>query len=357
MLQSPRLSPRIFFQFPDRVQQPQGGFGRPTWVLARALCHFKRLDLTRVPEPARAQALLLQIPQFSPYAATGHYAALQGGNALVWYWDQDALLSSMAEVGLVSQRVRVWPESVLYSPLTSGLRLVRNMHGVEGQSWQDGRLLQCRWWTEAPDAQEWLTFQRDIGVALEARQLEVPTTQSLTLQAMPTLRSAASTGFAGGWRDERLAYALGILLLFAPTAWIGAGALKAQLALQDVRTTSSAVEGKARPLLEARNQSLRIVSRTQALLALDPFPNPLDLMARIAGALPKGGAYLKEWDFRDGKLKLVLVTQGSTPSTSALVSALQLAGGFDNVQIVPGTDPKVMVITMNVLRAPAPAHV
>jgi len=338
------------------VQQPQARFGKATWVLTRALCRFKSLDLARVPEPARAQALLLQIPQFSPYPATGHYAVWQGGRALVWYWDQDALLRSMAEVGLASQRVRVWPESVLYAPLTSGLRLIRNLHGVEGQWWQDGRLLQCRWWKETPDAREWLAFQRDMGLALEARQLEVPPAQSLDLQAAPTLRSAASTGLAGGWRDERLAYALGTLLLFAPTAWIGAGTIKTQLALQDVRTTSSAVEVKARPLQEARNQALRIASRNQALAALDHYPNPLDLMARVAGALPKGGAYLKEWDFQDGKLKVVLVTQGNTLSSSALVSALQLAGGFDNVQIVPGTDPKVTVINMNVLRAPAPGH-
>lgn len=339
------------------MQQPEAGFGKASWVLARALCRFKYLDLAQVPDSARTQALLLQIPQFSPYPATGHYAVWQNGRALVWYWDQDALLRSMAEVGLASRRVPVWPETVLYAPLNAGLRLVKNLHGVEGQWWQDGHLLQCRWWPAPPDAQDWLAFQRDLGLALEARQLEVPVAQSLDLQAAPTLRSAASAGLAGGWRDERLAYALGTLLLFVPTAWIGAGTLKTQLALQDVRTTSSAVELKARPLLEARNRALRIASRNQALVALDPYPNPLDLMARITGALPKGGAYLKEWDFQDGKLKVVLVTQGNTLSSSALVSALQLAGGFDNVQIVPGTDPKVMVINMNVLRAPTPAHV
>lgn len=339
------------------MQQPQPGFGKATWVLARALCRFKYLDLAQVPEAARAQALLLQIPQFSPYPNTGHYAAWQHGCALVWYWDQDALLRSMAGVGLASQRVRVWPESVLYAPLGSGLRLVKNLHGVEGQWWQDGRLRQCRWWKETPDAQEWLAFQRDMGLVLEARQLEVPPAQSLALQAAPTLRSAASAGLSGGWRDERLAYALGAVLLFSPTAWIGAGMLKTQLALQDVRTTSGAVEAQARPLLEARDQALRIASRNQALLALDPYPDPLDLMARIAGALPKGRAYLKEWDFKDGKLKVVLVTQGDALSSSALVGALQLAGGFDNVRIAPGTDPKVLVINMDVVRTSTPARV
>ena len=333
------------------MQLPQAGFGSPIWVLARALCRFKAVDLANVPEAKRAQALLLQITQFSPYATTDHYAVWQGGRALVWYWDQGALLHSMSALGLASQHVRVWPESVLYAPLASGLRLIKNLHGVEGQFWQDGKLLQCRWWQQRPDAREWLDFQRDIGLMLDARQIEIPTEQALALQAEPTLR--AISGATGGWSNMRLAYALGMLLLFLPTAWIGSGLLKTEIALHEVRAAINAVEIKAQPLQEARNQALRTATRTQALVALDPYPDQLDLMARIASILPKGGAYLREWDFQDGKLKVVLVTQGNSPSSSALVSALQQAGGFDNVQIVPGADPKVIVITMNALRAPA----
>ena len=327
-----------------------------TWVLARALCQFKRVELAQVPNSTRAQALLLQIPQFSPYPNTGHYAAWQDGNALVWYWDQDKLLRSMADVGLVPGRVRVWPESVLYPQATSGLRLVRNLHGVEGQWWQGGRLLQCRWWNEPPDAHEWLNFQRDLGLTTDAREFDVPQVQALALQSAPTLRSANSSGLAGSWSDERLAYALGVLLLFLPTAWIGAGMLKTEFAWQAVRAASNTVAAKARPLLDARSQALQIAARSDALAQLDAYPNQLDLMARVAAALPKGSAYVREWDFQDGKLKVVLVTQGNTLSSSALVSALQLSGGFDNVQIAPGNDSKVTVINMNVVRTHAPAR-
>lgn len=133
--------------------------------------------------------------------------------------------------------------------------------------------------------------------------------------------------------------------------------LKIQFAFQDLRIKSSALEVTARPLLEARSEALRIASRNQALIALEPYPDQFDLMARIAGALPKGRAHLKEWDFQDGKLKVVLVTQGNALSSSALVTALQLAGVFDNVQVIPGTDPKVMVVNMNILRTPVAGRV
>ena len=346
-LRALRLNPRVFFHFPDRVQRPEAGFGRVTWVLARALCHFKRVDLSHVPLRARAQALSLQVAQFSPYPATGHHAVWQNGRALVWYWDQPVVQRSMVEASLAPQRVRVLPESVLYAPGTSGLRLIRNLQGVEGQHWQDDRLLQSRWWKEVPGAAEWLAFQRDIGLAGASRQSDAPPPLNLELHHTPQLSSTAG-GEVAGWRDERAVYALLAVALFTPTAWIGAKLIKSELAQRAVRASTVELERKALPQLNAREQALRAASRSQALRELDPYPSQLELMARVASALPKGATYLKEWDFHDGKLKIVLVMQNDAFSSSALVGALQKTGGFENVQVAPGNDPKVLAINMDV---------
>jgi len=344
-------------QAPERLQSAEAGWGPVRWVLARALCRFKVLDLGQVPTTTRAQALALQLAQWSPYPHTAHHTVWQGGRALVWAWDHDVVLRTMAEAGVAPQRVQVWPESVLLPPMTAGLRLVHTLQGVEGQCWKGGLLLQSRWWKDAPGKHAWLDFQRDLGLPAEERLAEVPPVQTLALQATPTLRSAGPSGLPAGWRDERLAYALGALLLFAPTAWMATGLLKTQLALQALQASISDVEGTARPLMAARGQATRIAARAQALVALEPYPNPLDLMARVAGVLPKNGTYLKEWDFQEGKLKVVLVTPGTPLSSSTLVSALQLAGGFDNVQVVPANDPKVVVITMEVVPVRATSDV
>lgn len=341
------LGPRIFFQFPGHVQRPDAGFGKVTWVLARALCHFKLVDLSHVPLDARAQALSLQVAQFSPHPATGHYAVWRNGRALVWYWDQAAVQRGMAEEDLSVRRVRVLPESVLYVPGTSGLRLIRNLQGVEGQCWQDDRLMQSRWWKDVPDAAEWLAFQRDIGLARESRQSEAPQILNLELNHTPQLSSSAG-GEAAGWRDERAVYALLALALFTPTAWIGAKLIKAELAQRATLASTVELEAKALPQFDAREQALRAAARANALGGLDPYPSQLELMARVASALPKGATNLKEWDFRDGKLKIVLVMQNNTFSSSALVGALQETGGFENVQAAPGNDPKVLAISMDV---------
>jgi hypothetical protein len=346
-LRALHLNPRVFVHFPEHVQRPEAGFGKVTWVLARALCHFKLVDLSQVPARARAQALSLQVAQFSPYPATGHHAVWRDGRALVWYWDQAIVQSSMAEAGLAPQRVRVLPESVLYAPGTAGLRLIRNLQGVEGQCWQNDRLVQSRWWKEIPGAAEWLAFQRDIGLTGESRQPDVPAPQKLDLQHAPQLSSSAGAE-AAGWRDERALYALLALALFTPTTWIGAKLIKSELAQRAVLASTVELERKALPQLDAREQALRAAARLQALSALDRYPSQLELMARVASALPKGAASLKEWDFRDGKLKIVLVVQSAAFSSSTLVGALQKAGGFENVQVAPGNDPKVLAINMDV---------
>ena len=346
-LRALRLNPRVFFHFPDHVQRPEAGFGKVTWVLARASCHFKLVELSHVPLRARAQALSLQVAQFSPYPASGHHAVWQNGRALVWYWDRSEVERGMREAGLAPQRARVLPEGVLYAPGTSGLRLIRNLQGVEAQCWQDNRQLQSRWWKEVPGAAEWLAFQRDLGLAGERRQPDVPPPLALELHHTPQLSSSAGSEVAG-WRDERFLYALLALALATPTAWIGAQLIKSELAQRAVLASTTELERKAAPQRDAREQALRAAARSQALQALDPYPSQLELMARVASALPKGATTLKEWDFRDGKLKIVLVIQNDAFSSSALVGALQTAGGFENVQVAPGNDPKVLAISMDV---------
>lgn len=346
-LRSLHLHPRVFLHFPDHVRRAEAGIGKVTWVLVRAMCHFRQIDLSHVPLRARAQALSLQVAQFSPYPATGHYTVWQTGLALVWYWDEAAVRRGLAEVNLDPRRVRVLPESVLYVPGASGLRLTRNLQGMEAQRWQNGRLLQSRWWKEIPGAGEWLAFQRDIGLPRENRQPDVPPPLELEMHHTPQLSSSAGAEVSC-WRDERVLYTLLVLALFIPTAWIGAQLLKSELARRAVLASTVEPELRALPQLEAREQALRAASRGQVLQALDPYPSQLDLMARVANALPKGATYLKEWDFRAGKLKIVLVIQNSALSSSALVSALENAGAFENVQVAPGSDPKVLAINMDI---------
>lgn len=357
--QALRLSPRAYFHLSDQVQRPAPGLGAVVWVLARALCRFRVVDLAQVPATGRAQALRLQVAQLSPFADTGHCVVWQGGKALLWMWDAALVRQAMAEAGVAAKRAQVWPESLLYAPGVPGARLVQALQGFEAQIWDDGgALVMSRWWSAPPDAAEWLVFERDMGLPASQRQAQVPQPLALAMQLQPQLRSTAGGGGAP-WRDERLAYAVLALALWLPTAWWGAGWLKASQAQAQAKAAQDAAAQVSQPLVLAREEALRLAGRTQALAALAPYPSQLELMARVAGALPSNATQFREWGFREGKLKVVLVLQSEAVTSSTLVAALQKAGGLDNIQAVPGNDPKLLAINMDVvpLQARGPGHV
>ena len=355
--QALRLHPRVFFHLPDHVRSPAAGLGAPVWVLARALCRFKVVDLAQVPLAGRAQALRLQLSQLSPFASTGHCVVWRGSKALLWFWDATLVQRCMAEAGVKSKRVMVWPESVLVAPGAPGLRMVQTLQGVEAQLWDAaGSLVASRWWPALPDAAEWLLFERDLGLPATARTAEVPQVLVLPLQTQVQLRSTAG-GDGAFWRDVRLAYAGLGLALWVPTVGGSRGWLKASQAYAQIKAAADAAAQVAQPLVLAREEALRLAARSQALAALAPYPTQLDLMAQVAGALPSGAVQFREWDFKDGRLKVVLVLQNDAVTSSALVAALQKLGGLNNIQAVPGNDPKVLALNMDVAPVQVPGGV
>lgn len=354
--QALRLQPRVFFQLPEVVRRPAPGFGAPVWVLARALCRFRVLDLTQVPVAGRVQALRLQMGQLSPFAQTGHCVVWQGGRALLWFWDAAMVQRAMVDAGVAPKRVPVWPESVMVSPGAAGLRLVKTLQGVEAQFWDAaGALVASRWWPAVPDAAEWLLWERDLGRPASERAAVVPPVLALPVQGRVQWRSVGAGGAV--WRDERLAYALLGLALWVPSAWWGVGWIKASQAQAQAQAAVSAANKAAQPLVLAREEALRLSARAQALAALAPYPTQIDLMAKVAGALPSGAVQFREWDFKDGRLKVVLVLQNDAVTSSTLVAALQKVGGLDNIQAVPGNDPKLLAINMDVALVQLPSGV
>jgi hypothetical protein len=319
------------------------------WVLARALCRYRVIDLSQVPAAGRAEALRLQLLPLSPFAATGHHAVWHGGRAMVWFWDQTRVRQAMEAAGLQVRRVAVVPETVLMpAPERAGLYLSETLSGVDGQIWSDdGLLLLSRWWPQAPDPAEWLALQRDRGWPSGERQVEIAPARPLDLRDSPQLRSSLRQQRTW-WRDERLLYAALALALLVPTAWWGAGWFKARTAAQAAVQAAVAPGQRAQPLLQAREEALRIAARAQTLNALDPFPGQLEQMALLAAALPTDAVVLKDWDFRDGRLKVTLGLLKESTTSSMLVTALQQAKGLRNIQVAPGTDPRGLVITMEV---------
>ena len=88
---------RRFSNKPNVIQTRQGterlpfkSF-HPHWIVGRGLCMYRSEDFGNVPRNKRRAALDLKLPLWSPFANTGHHCVWEGGKAMVWFWDADAV--------------------------------------------------------------------------------------------------------------------------------------------------------------------------------------------------------------------------------------------------------------------------
>lgn len=342
-----RFPVRRFIQSTEKTEIPQNRFGTSQWVLARSLYRFKHFDLTQVPAKNRAQALRLELTQWTPFANSDYYVGWHGQHALVWGWDADKVQQAIAAQGLKPRRTRILPESALRPPFENGLCLSRCHEGYEGQLWRDSQLEHGRWWPQLPTPEEWLMFQRDAGIPPNEQQGQPPAPRVTPLNFQPWINVTGSAGDQE-MQLERLVIALCIFLLLIPTFWHGFGVFKMQRGTAQLRTQQAKLQREADPIMQARSQALDHLARINALRAIAPYPDQLALMEKIAQVLPPDKSYIKDWNFQPGQLKITINSTNDI-STSLLIGALQQAGPFRDVKALPGRDPKSITFQMEVV--------
>ena len=318
-------------------------------MLSRPLYRYARFDLKSVPKPQRTQALELQIQQWTPFNKTGWYLLWDKEEAQVWAWDADRVETAILDGKLKPNSTPIVPETLLHRGLEEGVYLVTCMEGVEGQVWSKHSLISSRWWPKMPDIGEWTNFQRDAGTFPENQSNGVPDPLPLHWEESPWARSAALSRSAmyGAGMEQRVIPAIA-LCLFAVTLWYGAQLIKLQSAISEQDAALETLNQQARPIIEARAHALEALSRIKTLQATDPYPDQLSLLGKVAESLPKDGAYLKEWEFLNGKLKLLVASPNKLVS-SEIIKLFQSSDVFKNVQASPTNDQTTLVLSMEVL--------
>lgn len=316
-----------------------------------------RFELGAVPPSERARALELQLRQASPFASTGHYVVPDAGDALVWLWDADEVARQLPMHGLRANSVSVAPESVLRPRHRDAVVLQGCLEGVEGQYWNGESLVASRWWPVAPSQAEWMRFQRDAGVDPARQADRVPAIMQSELLDAPWAPSVEGGNSSSTGSRETFVVLAGAVILALATIWYVATIVKLEQAAASRRADLATLERELEPVRAARGEALEAAARAHALVSLNTYPDPLTLMAAVSERLPSQGATLREWDFRDGKLRIVVVL--STPiASSEYVKALEGAGLFANVQAAPTPDASSLVVSMDVLpnvQLPPPA--
>lgn len=343
-----QLPPRRYKQHLTKLVPPEQKLGRLEWVLSRALYRFARFDLKTIPEAQRGRALELQIRQWSTYSNTGLYVVWNHGDALVWAWDADRITAELNENKLDAKRVKIIPETLLAQPYDDAVCVIACMDGFEGQIWQGDSLLASRWWPSVPESAEWSSFQRNAGLLPERQLQTVPAPIASVWQDHPWGK-AASMGNTFGLDGKYEIWAIAVVTaaLALATFWYAMQLVKLHQAHETRVAELKLLEQQAEPVREMRGQALVALARVKTLQTLALYPDQLSLMAKVAEILLKEAAYLKEWEYLGGKLKLV-VTSPNKLVSSDYVRSFQAEEIFENVQALATADTSSLTLTMGV---------
>lgn len=321
--------------------QRGGVLGPQQWVVPRAQCHYRRLDLSKLPLRQREAAARVAARRHDPVPDARHYIAWKGGNAHLWIWPPADDFSLPADQEWI-------PESALRPPPeVDGARLLKQEQGYEGQLWRDREPVATRWWQQAPDLDEWRHFLRAGGFAAGADA--VPAAESLPWSPSPwgTSRRSLPTSPAMlerlGWLAVGCIVALGL-------GWQLAGLVRWNVSLAQVEGRTEALRAQATPLLEARERADLALQQLQAYQELKGGVSDYAVMAEVLQPLP-ADARLHSW-LRDAT-RLQSGVRSANSDPRHYVSAYDGHARLTDVMASPSADGTGMDLAFEVLPVPA----
>ena len=226
---------------------------------------YRHEDFTGIPRNKRRAALALKLPVWSPFERTGHHCVWSGSAAMVWFWDEDAIVVDgkaldarrFEAVADRAARVRVLPETVFFTRKPAGVHLQACREGFELQHWRADVLVDAFWFPDRPNERQLRWFvSRQENEAYAIPHRNVPEAAGVDIAPEPW--SSAHT--PGEWFDvnERALVASCLLVLLLAVVWQEARFWKTRHLKETVASELARMEDELGPLLDARNELLRL---------------------------------------------------------------------------------------------------
>lgn len=305
------------------VVRQGGALGGQEWVVPRAECQYRSVDLASVPARQRQAAARLAVVRHQPTPAASTHVAMLGDRAHLWIWADPP-----AEVAAGERR---WiPETRLLGQAEAdGPRLLRLARGFEGQVWEGGQLLQSQWWPQAPQAGEWQRFLRAGGLEPSG---DMPGAIAPAWgQPWGEARQGLLPG--GAAARERLAWTTLAVLVALGLGWEAAGLLRWSMAAQQVNARLDALRTELAPVLAARERAEQAQAELARLHGLQSSTSDYVLMAHVLEPLPEG-TRLRGWLREDDKLKVSVSSSETDPRR--FVTAYATSATLSDASATPG---------------------
>lgn len=311
-----------------------------------------------LPAADRAASLRTLALGWQPFVDAQVVVGQRGAWGIAVAWDRAALAEQLRVAGCAPQRLRLLPEPLLQPPMQHGLRLLRGIDGCEAQYWHGGMLRVTRWWPEAPDATQWLEFERLLPDAEEVDR-SMPDLQSPLLLASPWLPMHSADAEPGAGRSfERLSVGVGLVCLTAASAAIAHQAWEAHRVADTQHQELQALHTRSAPLLKTRDSALALQAEAAIVAAAMSAPLPIEVLQHLSQLL-RTGVVAQEIELSGSQLRLVLEVPAALPQ-STLIRELQAGQWIQAVREVKGGTPgQALQLEMRLagLRPPAAANV
>lgn len=334
----------------ERVERVLTRGRQEEWLVGRELCAFTCLDLSVVPLAKRKAYVKTAVRRLTPFRDCDTHSEFAGSRAMVWIWDQAALIEAARDSGELTKASRVLPESLFRGKSHEGtaVELLDIAGGFEGRAWRGGALIASEWWPQTPNDHEWGEFVRGAG-------FDMP--QAVRAEAAP-LSEIAWGG--GGMSLQSLgarlqapvaAAVIGLLALAFALPLGSVMRLKAQEAAIDSAVES--LDQGLQAIMLARENAERDADQVSRLLALRPPGGITNAWAAMLDATPGGAWQLLEWRLLDPQT-LEAVIRLERPDLERIVAAWEASGAFVDVTAELGRAPDEVTMRATLSKRPQP---
>ena len=336
----------------------------PHWIVGRGLCMYRSDDFANVPRNKRRAALDLKLPLWSPFARTGHHCVWEGGKAMVWFWDADAVAADPAgpetpdaSPGRASSNTppRIRPETVFLPRMSDGVHLQACREGFELQHWRENVLERAYWFRQRPDQARIESVLAQWGADAEGAQPALP---------HPAVQGQMSDGQASAaeltrepwsssltpreWLEanERPLVTAVLVVLLLTATWHEARYWQTRYLQQAAADEFTAMQQDLDPILSARNELLALRNRNLAVTEILGEPSQAFLMGAVDRAIPSPDARFRQWSYQ--RPEVTVVISDENPDLIAYIRSLADEPMFDEIAAEQGRREDEIQITMRV---------
>lgn len=356
----------------DRGGNP--GWIRPLWILPRAWCVTTSLQAKGVPHHKTAALVNLHLGRLAPFADSGVYACRSGDWVHLWFWENQRVREFCTKHALDFEALHLAPESVCFSKFKEGAVLYQCLKGVEAQLWHQGLLLDSAWWPEMIDTVAWQNWRPIAAAASGARaalaswpetlpplaaQLEaqdVSSASSLTEPWAYNLLGKKWWHALKELRGDKLMLVVGGVLMLC-VGYLAAQWWALQVLQRSVEMKIEALSPLVEPLNNARSKALESQQWINKLAGLRGQDDVKDLLTSLQPVLLQQEAALREFEYLDGEIRLMLVPINTELNLVALTQELEALPKLTNIRLLPESDARITRISAKMLRLGKPNEI